>query len=112
MFALRVFINSKYIVGTQTRESKVVSSVPPAIAMAKGGQNPPPAMISGINPPTVVMVVELIWRPQLLTVETMVSISPSLALGISSSSAKITMAALMASPIKPSKPMMTGNPKG
>lgn len=50
---------SLYIVGTQMSDSKVVSNVPPAMAMAKGGQKPPPAMISGKKPPMVVMVVGL-----------------------------------------------------
>ncbi|GIS02662.1 MAG: hypothetical protein CM15mP103_12130 [Gammaproteobacteria bacterium] len=40
----------------------VESSTPPAMAIAKGGQNSLPSKMSGRKPPNVVTVVETIWR--------------------------------------------------
>ena len=46
----------------KNRARIVVPPTPPAIATARGGQNPP-AKISGTKPPIVVRVVETKWRP-------------------------------------------------
>ena len=51
----------------------MVNTVPPTIATANGGQKPPPAMINGIKPPTVVIVVELICRVHDITASTTAS---------------------------------------
>ena len=48
--------------GTKNNANKVAPIIPPATAMASGGQKIPPQMISGRNPPIVVSVVEMICR--------------------------------------------------
>jgi hypothetical protein len=54
----------------------VDSATPPATAIAKGGQNPPPARISGRKPPTVVIVVETTCRDNAITKPAVAATSP------------------------------------
>ena len=53
--------------GTRKNETIVERNTPPAMAMAKGGQNWLPSKISGKKPPKVVTVVETIWRLESMT---------------------------------------------
>ena len=61
--------------GVTTSDMIAERSTPPAIAIAKGGQKPPPAKMSGRKPAKVVIVVELICRTERLTTSTIAFIS-------------------------------------
>ena len=50
--------------GTNINDNNVTNTVPPTMAVAKGGQNKPPPSNRGRKPATVVIVVEVICRVQ------------------------------------------------
>ncbi len=51
--------SSLNIGGVNQKANNEESRTPPAIAVAKGGQKPPPAKISGRKPPKVVAAVDM-----------------------------------------------------
>ena len=83
----------------------VESSTPPAIAMAKGGQNWLPSSISGRKPPKVVTVVETIWRLESITTERIANRLPLAALPFACNAVMMMMAALIDTPIEPITPI-------
>ena len=103
---------SANICGVKAKASTTDSATPPAIDMAKGGQNPPPPRISGRKPPTVVIVVDVMCRADPATTSTIAARSPALARASSCSADSTISAALIDTPIDPMTPMIALIPKG
>ena len=82
------------------------------MAIARGGQNAPPARMRGANPAIVVREVEITWRLARRTTRTAAPTSPRAAASFSSSAARTTIESLMAIPMRPIAPTMVMKPKG
>ena len=100
------------ITGTSTSDKTVVSKVPPATTIAKGGQKPPPAISRGKNPIIVVIVVEQMCREQFITDCATAAGEPADASALVRHSAIMTIAALIASPIIAITPNIDVKPNG
>ena|GEM_PF-3685746 len=72
---------------------------PPATALAKGGQNPPPARIRGRKPLTIVMVVEMMWPEDAMTTRVIAFASPVDAISSFCNAVRMISAAFIDTPI-------------